>query len=209
MPCERRYSTIAAVIAEAVSAYVAASAAASIVGAHEQLVAALERERDRSSQLYEAGATPRVAVLRAEAALGRARAELETAREGWTVAIRRLARASGVPVARLEAGGLVAVTAAGEPEPDSGLVARAVEENPEVARARSRAAAAESVVGAARSGFLPRVALTGRYSAYGSTATAPDPEWNAGVQVSWPLFTGGARARVVGVVASARHCARR
>ncbi|NIP80470.1 MAG: TolC family protein, partial [Gemmatimonadetes bacterium] len=32
---------------------------------------------------------------------------------------------------------------------------------------------------------------------FGSPDTDPAPEWQAGLRVSWPVFTGGARARAV------------
>lgn len=184
----------AAVIAEAVAAYVTLGTALELVTAHERLVRAMETERSRAALLLEEGRVPRVAVLRAEAALSRARADLEGSREGAGLAARRLARVTGLDAATLETG-VVALEAAPAPGDRSGLVAAALAANPQVAGSRARAAAAEAMVGAARSAYLPRVAVAGRYSAFGSTESSLEPEWNAGVQVSWPVFTGGARAR--------------
>lgn len=191
-----------AVIAEAVASYLGASTAAAVSAAHEELVRALETERARAALLFEQGKIPRVAVLRAEAALSRARADVEAARERRSAALHRLQRVTGLPSDRL-AGGLEPLTA-GETArwrgalPDrAALLTAAASTHPEIGRAADRAAAAESMVAAARSAYLPRIGLAGRYSAYGSTATSPQPEWNAGVQVSWSAFTGGARGRAV------------
>jgi outer membrane protein len=77
------------------------------------------------------------------------------------------------------------------------LVATALARNPTVRQAQRRVAAAAAAVSAARSAYLPRISLSGRYSGYGSLETALQPEWNAGLQLSYPLFTGGARTRAV------------
>ena len=191
-----------AVIAEAVSSYLAAGTAVAQAAAHERLMGALETERARAALLFEQGKIPRVAVLRAEAALSRGRAEAEAARERRGVALHRLQRVTGLPAERL-AGGLAPLSA-GETDPWRGglpgraaLLSVAATTHPEIGRARARAAGAESMVAAARSAYLPRIGVAGRYSAYGSTGTALRPEWNAGVQVSWAAFTGGARGRAV------------
>jgi outer membrane protein len=52
-------------------------------------------------------------------------------------------------------------------------------------------------VDVARATFLPRIDLSGRYSAFGSASTSPAYEWQTGVQVSYPLFVGGARSHGV------------
>ena len=93
-----------AVIAEAVSSYVSAGTAAALQAAHEEALGALETERSRASLLLEQGKTPRVALLRSEAALSRARAELAAATEAHRLALRRLARTTGLAPERLEAG---------------------------------------------------------------------------------------------------------
>lgn len=192
------------VIAEAVSSYLGASTADEVARAHGELVRALEAERSRAALLFEAGRIPRVSVLRAEAALSRARADLEAVGAEREVAFRRLARVTGLGMERLAVGLESMLPDAAPPEPAGGapgsrdaLVETALARHPELGRARGRAAAAGAMVDGARSAYLPRIGVAGRYSAFGSAETAPRPEWNAGVQVSWAAFTGGARGRAV------------
>ena len=144
--------------------------------------------------MFREGKTPRLAVLRTEAALSRARAEREAAREGLRLALHRLARVSGLEAARVEAATFEPVEVRDTTLPSrEALVAMALEGNPGLARASSQVAAAETGVAAARSSFLPRILLSGRYSAFGAPTVDLAGEWQAGVQVSYPLFTGGAR----------------
>ena len=182
-----------AVIAEAASAYLRAAAAAEVADASAEALVALEAERGRAAQLLEQGKAPRVMLLRAEAAVSRARAELESARQARILALSRLARVTGLPAERLT--GPLGIPAA--PVLDEEGVDLDPTEHPDVVAARARAEAAETAVRAARSAYLPRIGLAGRYSAFGSTGTSLQPEWNAGVQVTWPVFTGGARGRAV------------
>lgn len=183
-----------AVLVEATTAYLATLTARDVLLAHEERVTALEQELERARLLFAEGATARLAVLRSEAALSRSRAERETAQEGVRLARRRLARVSGIGPARVMSAGLAPVTVRDTVLPSRDvLVAEALELNPGLAEAELRVAAAETGVTAARSAYLPRVSLTGRYSAFAAASADPVGEWQAGVQVSYPLFTGGAR----------------
>ena len=189
------------VVLEATSAYLAALSAREVAAAHRERVAALERERDRSSRLLEEGKAARVMVLRTEAALSAARADLEAADESLHLALRRLARVSGLAPGSVTADGLVGLSpAAGGPlraDARDALVAGALESNPAVAAARRRAESASARVSAARSAWLPRLSLSARYSAFGSSELDFTPEWNGGVQISYPVWSGGARSRAV------------
>ncbi len=187
-----------AVMAEAASSYLAALSARDVVAAYAQQVEALEAELGRTELLLSEGKSPRVSVLRARAALSETRAGLETAAEQLGLAVRRLIRVSGLPADRVDPDALVEVVPGGAPVPDRDtLVARALVGNPRLAEAEDRVAAAAAAVTAARAAYFPRVELSGRYSAFGSASTDPALEWQAGVQVSYPLFTGGARGHGV------------
>ena len=181
------------VLADATSAYLSALTATEVLRAHDRWVRALEEERDRAQLLFEEGKTPRLAVLRTEAALSRARAEWQAADEGLRLAERRLSRVSGIEVQRIRRVTPVEVAVADETLDRDTLVERARSANPALAQAASRVAAAQTAVSAARSSYWPRLSLTGRYSAFDAPSTELVGEWQAGVQVSYPLFTGGAR----------------
>ena len=183
------------VLVEATTAYLSALTARDVLRARDRWVAALSEERDRSRLLFREGRAPRLTVLRTEAALSRARAEREAAAEGLELALRRLSRVSGVDADRVLGSELVEVAVRDTVLPArETLVERALGPgSPAVAQASGRVAASEGQAAAARSSFLPRLSLSGRYSAYGAAAVEPTGEWQAGVQVSYPLFTGGAR----------------
>lgn len=183
-----------AVLAEATSAYLSVLTAADVLRAHDRWLAALEEEQDRARQLFEQGQTARVAVLRAQASLSQARAEREAANEQLRLAVRRLSRVSGLDAPRLDTAALIPVSLRAETLPGrDALVERARMANPGLAQAASRVAALETGVAAAKSSYLPRVSLSGRYSAFGAPGVDLAGEWQAGVQLSYPLFTGGAR----------------
>lgn len=186
------------VVMEATRAYLTALSARDIRLAHVLQVEALEAELGRARLMHAEGSSPRVALLRAEAALSQARAEREAADQNVRLALSRLTRLTELPADRVRAESLVGTTSAGPPLPGRDqLVALAMASNPALIEGRARVAAAELGVGAARGAFLPSVDLSARYSAFGSASTDPALEWQAGVQVSYPIFTGGARARRV------------
>lgn len=186
------------VIAETVSSYLSVLTAGEVLTANRERVRALEDEHARARLMFAQGKSARVEVLRAEAALSQARAESESAAERLLLARRRLARTSGLDPTRVMRAALVPVAPATVPslERDT-LLTEALENNPLVAQVEGRVAASRAAVSAARSAYLPQLALSGVYSAYGSPAVAPELEGNAAVQVSYPIFTGGARARAV------------
>ncbi|MGK7311305.1 MAG: TolC family protein [Candidatus Longimicrobiales bacterium M2_2A_002] len=184
-----------AVLAEAVSSYLSALTARDVLRAHDWWVTALEEERERARLLFDQGKTPRLAVLRTEAALSRARARREAAAESLRLARYRLGRVSGLDDARVADAELTELALVEPALPGRRvLVERALRsENPALASAASREAATEGRAAAARSAFLPRISLSGGYSAFGAPSVDWTGEWQAGVQLSYPLFTGGAR----------------
>ncbi len=186
-----------AVIAEAVLSYLAALTAGDIEAAHGARVEALEAELTRSRRFLEEGTAPRVAVLRTEAALSAARADREAARQRLQVSLRRLERLTGLGDRVADAALVDVRVAVGEPAARDSLLSAAAARSPVVAEARARVSAAGAAVGAARASFIPRVSLTGRYSAFAAATVDPALEWQAGVQLSYPLFTGGSRLRRV------------
>jgi outer membrane protein TolC len=183
-----------ALIGSVVRAYVQLGAAREILAAHERRVAALERERDRAAQLYERGQAARVVVLRAEAALGAARAELHAARGERDVAQGELARLLALDAAQLETVPLAPLHLPDPGELDRrDLAARALSASPEARRLERAVAAAEATRAEARALWFPSVQLVGRYAEYASAAGREQGEWQGGLQLSLPLFTGGGR----------------
>jgi outer membrane protein len=188
----------AQVIAETVRAFLRARSARELAVAHQKQVDALQREQDRARQLVEQGRAARVVELRAEAALSAARAELVTAQSELEVAHQELARMVVAPVATVSAAILPAVRPSDTTaiERDA-LLERAEAQNPELRRLRLQLTAARSGRSAARGSWWPRVQLGARYVEYASSSTSPQGEWQGGAQLSYPVYTGGARVAAV------------
>ncbi|MEJ2502108.1 MAG: TolC family protein [Gemmatimonadota bacterium] len=185
-----------AVLAEAVSAYLSVLSGIELLEARASQVDALEAELDRSRLMLDQGTTARVEVLRAQAVLSRARAERTAGAEGLELRRRRLARVSGLDLARVRSATLAPVgpAPAGTLSRDS-LLREALAENAGLVATRRRLEAAEGRAEVARGARFPTLSASGRYSAFGSAATDPVLEWQAGLQVRYPLITGGARGR--------------
>jgi outer membrane protein TolC len=217
-------------LSDLVRAYLRVLTTADLLDANAHRVGALEGERDRALQLLERGTAARVQVLRAEAALGAARADWYAALGERDLAVGDLARLTGLDPARLAdmvlvpvrpgagafdtafnprasvsvhsapGAGPAALRASSAPPPLSSstsdrerLLERALAANPEVARLRRLLAAAEASRGEARSLWFPTVQAVGRYAEYGSRLGREQGEWQGGLQLSFPLFTNGAR----------------
>jgi outer membrane protein len=185
--------TVERMLAETVRAYGALAAARDVVGAQRARVAALERERERAGQLLAEGRAARVVLLRAEAALSGARAELAAAEGEADVAARDLARLMAVEPGAIAATELAPLAVRADDAERSRLVQRAVQATPDLRRLRAALAARDASIAEAAALQWPHVQVGGRYVQYASGAGDAGGEWQAGVQLSYPLFTGGAR----------------
>lgn len=186
----QRASAERALVAATSRAWLAARLAAELLEAHTAQREALEAERNRVQQLLAEGKVARVELLRIDAALARASADAAATAADRTVALADLARFTGTSAE--PAASVIAVPGSPSPEETSN---RALESSAELRAAQARFAAASAAHAESRAGWLPRVDLAGRYNEYGSGAGDMSWEWQGGVQLSWALFTGGARAR--------------
>lgn len=199
-----RVTVRATELLEAVTeSYVRVLAARAVEQAAETQREALEAERARAQRTVESGSAAEVEVLRASAALEEARAEEATARAQRELAERALARTMGAPPTevverpladvRVAGGGAAPVGVSGPPVPD----AAASPIHPSIAAADAAARAAEARLSERRAAWLPRLDVTAGLLDYGTVSGGHVQEWQAGVQASWPLFTGGARGAAI------------
>ena len=179
-------------IGQVAESYLGVLLARDQLDAHDQRIAALQAELDRVQALLAVGRAPRVEVLRAEAALADARANRIR-----TVTMRRVAEgdlsrlmglASG-PLGERELQG-VALLEAGVDDPTR-LLSASLATNPGVQRARDDLTSAEAAVGVAQGARRPSVDLQAAYVDQGSINGHFSAEWNVGLGVSMPVFTGG------------------
>lgn len=181
------------VLAEVVGAYLHVLGTDRVLDAHDRRVEALEAERDRVIRLREVGRAADVERLRVDAALASAEAERSRLRAELETAERGLARLVGLSPAETRVVRLrsPAPTADPVPERDS-IVSLAGTGNPSLLRAREEREAASAGARIARSTRWPSVELAGQLFNRGSAGGGFQKEWSAGLQVSVPLFTGGA-----------------
>lgn len=186
-------------LAQVVTAYSAVVAARSVRDAANAQVAALDAELVRARQSFDAGGVARVEVLRATAARDEARADASSADMQVGLAERSLARLSGLDAARLRGATLTSIDLDRAPPGAMDATRPAVTPSPRTEQARRALAAAEAGLDEARAARLPGIDLTAALLDYGTATGAHRAEWQAGVRVRWPIFTGGARgARVQG-----------
>jgi len=187
----------AALISRVANAYLRVLTTRGVLQAQEQELAALQAEANRIAQLEAQGKAAHVEVLRLAAQTSRARADEVGTRSQLDVAERDLAQLVGLPVETVRAA-LAPVRLADTSVADRAeLTATAERNSPEVAQARRSAEAAAAGAGVARATLLPQLQLTAAYVENGHTFTGYRPWWNAGLQLSYPIFTGGARGSAI------------
>jgi outer membrane protein TolC len=181
------------VIAEVVRRYAGVLTARELDAAYRSSVAALEEERDRAARLLEEGRAARLVLLRAEAALSGALAEQAGTGAAVASAERELARWLGVPADTVATLRLAPASVGAGVADRTALVGSALQRNPELQRIAAEAAARAAAVAESRAQWWPTLHLGGRYVQYGSAAGNAGGEWQAGLQLSYALFTGAAR----------------
>ena len=172
---------------------------AQMLEAQDRRMDALEAERGRVAQLREVGRAADIALMRVEAALAVAEADRVSLVAALNVAEQDLSRLTGLSVDRTRAAGLVAVTSSDTVSGARGaLLEEALRSNPTVRQARQQEAAAQARVSVAQSGRWPRLDAVANYNTWASLNSDPVAEWNVGMLLSWPLFTGGAVTHEIG-----------
>jgi outer membrane protein len=179
------------VIEETATAYLGVLAARALLEAAVAQVEALDEERSRAGQQLAAGTVAEVEVLRAAATLQDAIAEEASARARVGAAERALARWIDADPATFSGRSLADVAARSGPPRGDALA------SPLVRQADRSVAAAQARLAEERGGRLPSVQAGAGLLDFGTVSGRHVTEWQAGVQVSWPLFTGGARSAAV------------
>lgn len=189
--------------------YLAVLDARAAMAAYDAHIAALESERTRVLRFEAEGRAARVEVLRAEAALSGMRADRAGQDARRARAEADLGRLIGMDAARMKDVRLVALDSTLDAVANrAALLTGALDANPRVAQARMRVAAADAAQGEARAAWLPSIALASRYNAFGTERGDFSAEWQGGVQLSYPLFTGGQRSAAVARAEAERTAAR-
>lgn len=190
--------TAQALIASVTRSYAVVLAAQEGVQAQARRREALEAEAARVGRLLAEGRAAPLERMRADAAVASALADAAAAAGRLEVAEAGLARLIGVSPRLTRAPALLALREldAQGPTRDS-LLALARAASPSLQAAASRVAAAKSAERAASGSWYPSLRAEGRIVTYGSADGHYSTEWQTGVRVSWPVFTGGNRGAAV------------
>ncbi len=199
-----------ALTARVAGAYLQVLSARGVLDAQERRIEALSAERRRVEQLLGEGRAARVQLLRVDAALAEAEALRVATLTRLDLAERELARLLGVSPAEARVDNLRPVRLALGSELDErpDLVERAKADNPELERARRALETAEANRRVAKAAWIPSLNLTGGLLGFSSEAGNTTTEWNVGIALAYPLFTGGARANAVSRASAEARAAR-
>jgi outer membrane protein len=197
-----------ALAGQVAAAYLTALGEAQVLAAHDTRLGALEAELARARLRLQAGKAPQVEVLRAEAALAGARAQRVSLAAALDNAERDLARLLGVAPEETRAPRLAAAAVANPAPPDREALAQAgIDASPAVAQARAQLAVAEANVNLAQSALRPELRAVANLNDWASSQGQAATEWNAGFQLTVPLFDSGVTRRRIAAAEAARGAA--
>ncbi len=188
----------AALLESVTATYLTVRTGREVVDASVAFVAALAEEAQQAGLRVDEGAAPRVDALRAEAALSDARVRETEARSRLTIAESALARLTGIESTDISGAALPAVRARGAPGAsilEDGSDSR--RPSPGVVAARTALDAAHARVAVQHARRAPKVDAGAGLLTFASGAGDFVTEWQAGLQVNWPVFTGGATSAAV------------
>ncbi len=193
-------------IARVITAYLAVLNGREILAAHDHRITAMQAELSRAEQFFAQEKAAKVEILRVQAALATAEADRVRARAGLEVAEKDLASLAGSDPEMTTAARLIPVSLVDSTiEVDAVLYSTALAMNPIVERARSRVAVANAELAVARGARWPALQLGGNWLDQGDFDGHRVDEWNVGVSVSLPIFTGGLVRSRIGAARAARR----
>ena len=185
-------ATESMLIVAAVRAFGAVTSARVFELAQQRRLSAVQQEVDRVDREFQTGTAPELSVLRATAALRNVEADLATASARRDVAERTLARLAGLDLQALRDQPLAPLPAWADDQVSDR--AGDLDAHPQYLLAKSQVSAAEGAERAARAQWFPRVQTQAGLVYYDAPDVSGTAEWNVGVGISYPLFTGGRRA---------------
>jgi outer membrane protein len=205
--------TVQTTILQAQAAFFGYNAARDVMDAEQANRRMAQEARDAAVSRYRVGLATVADTLQATTAVAQAEVARITAVGGVQVARGNLAAAMGtsadVPFQVARTSGPVPVQGVGATVDT--LMARAVRERPDLAAARSQAAAAEAQIRVARAATLPSLSVNGNAGHTLSTQqNASGNTYGVSLGVAVPVFSGGARqadvrsARALAEAAQAR-----
>ncbi len=159
-------------------------------------LARAEKHLAFAKERYAAGTVPKEDVLKAQVELADANLSLVAARSAVRSTLARLNTAMGIPA---ETETTVVPPEDSLVSPDttrlSAALSGAESRRAELKTAMANVVASEAEIRKAKAAFLPQVGVSGMLGVRDTDFPPGEKDWSAGVKVTWPLFTGFARAR--------------
>lgn len=167
------------------------------VDAATRAVAAVQENVRVAEARVLVGTSPRFDLLQAQVQLTQSQLSLTQARAGLVQAQRNLDAILGLPLVTVVA----PATPLGlppAPPSEEALVARALEQRPELVQARASIQAAQAAIDLAASGLPPNIAVSGGPGITTSNpATSTPVVWSGAIELTLAIFDGGlTRAKI-------------
>lgn len=202
------------IVARTAAAYIRVLTARGVLSAHDQRIAALTAAGSRVRQLVAEGKAARLEQLRVDAATKSAEADRIASASQLAVAESELAQLTQLPAATIQRAAFPALqlTDAAYATDTSAslraeLVARAFTSSSELAELDGRSRAASAGSAAARTLRYPEIRANGAFVDRGRLAGDFAGEWQLGLGLSYPLYTGGTREHSIARAAADEHTA--
>lgn len=175
------------------TAFFATQASKVLVKVNEEALANQQRHLRQATQFVNAGTRPPIDVVQERANVANARRQLIKAQNDYTTGKARLNQAMGV-----ESGLDFEVVSdwmpevAGEAQPLEALLEEAEANRPEIARLNQQVRAQELSLKAQQNAGSPSLTGSAGLGDSGLLLGRPGTSWQAGISLSWPLYSGGA-----------------
>lgn len=176
------------------TAFFTARANQTLVTVAQETLANQLRHQSRTRSLVEIGTRAPIDLAQTSADVASAQLQLINAQNALQTAKAQLNQAMGVE------GGTDFTIAdetmapvAGEDKGLDALLGEAVANRPDLAAMQSRLQAQSLLVDAAEHANYPSLRASAGAGSNGTPISSPNNNWNLGVGLSWPLYTGGAR----------------
>jgi outer membrane protein len=173
--------------------YYSTQAAKVLVSVNQEALANQQRHLQQATQFVNAGTRPPIDVVQERANVANAQRQLINAQNDYTTGKARLNQAMGLETDldfEVASGWMPEV--AGEAQPLAVLLQEAEANRPEIARLAEQVRAQELSLAAQRSAGAPTLNGSAGLGDSGLLLGRPGTSWQAGISLSWPLFTGGA-----------------
>ena len=183
------------------------------LGASKSEEAALKRQLEQAQKRFDVGLIAKTDVLEAQAQLDGATASRISQEVGLASAREVLASIIGADASQLSGLRADFIVTAPQPSNPDDWVKLAQDKNPQLASARFNYEAAQQAVAEQRSAYRPTIDLVASLSNRDNGNTLPasannGSQMTAGLELQWPLYTGGRTATAIKQASFASDAAR-